>query len=312
MKHLKGMNEMYSEQYAQYVSMIEETIEKLLPEVKDICPKEAGTMPKLLCESMRYSLLAGGKRVRPVLLLAACEMLGGELEQAKVPAAALEMIHTYSLIHDDLPGMDDDDYRRGRPTNHKVYGVGHAILAGDGLLNFAYESLLANAAKYPENLKGQVLAAKAIANRAGVCGMIAGQSLDLSSEHMEPDAERLLYIHTHKTADLLTAPLMAAAYIAGADEQQIKALERFGYCLGIAFQIDDDLLDVEGDAALLGKQTGMDAQRGKLTWPALMGVEASRERSARLWDEAEEAISIFGERAWFMRGFAAQMRTRKH
>ena len=303
---------MYSEQYAQYVSMIEETIEKLLPEVKDICPKEAGKMPKLLCESMRYSLLAGGKRVRPVLLLAACEMLGGDLEQAKVPAAALEMIHTYSLIHDDLPGMDDDDYRRGRPTNHKVYGVGHAILAGDGLLNFAYESLLENAAQYPENLKGQVLAAKAIANRAGVCGMIAGQSLDLSSEHMDPDAERLLYIHTHKTADLLTAPLMAAAYIAGADEQQIKALERFGYCLGIAFQIDDDLLDVEGDAALLGKQTGMDAQRGKMTWPALMGVEASRERSARLWDEAEEAISIFGERAWFMRGFAAQMRTRKH
>ena len=303
---------MYSEQYAQYVSVIEEAIEKLLPEVEDICPKEAGKMPKLLCESMRYSLLAGGKRVRPVLLLAACEMLGGDLEQAKVPAAALEMIHTYSLIHDDLPGMDDDDYRRGRPTNHKVYGVGHAILAGDGLLNFAYESLLENAANYPENLKGHVLAAKAIANRAGVCGMIAGQSLDLSSEHMDPDAARLLYIHTHKTADLLTAPLMAAAYIAGADEQQIKALERFGYCLGIAFQIDDDLLDVEGDAALLGKQTGMDAQRGKMTWPALMGVEASRERSAHLWDEAEEAISIFGDRAWFMRGFAAQMRTRKH
>ena len=303
---------MYSEQYAQYVSMVEETLEKLLPEVNEICPKEEGVMPKLLCQSMRYSLLAGGKRVRPVLLLAACEMLGGDLEQAKVPAAALEMIHTYSLIHDDLPGMDDDDYRRGRPTNHKVYGVGHAILAGDALLNYAYESLLKNASDHPENMKGHVLAAKAIANRAGVCGMIAGQSLDLSSEHMEPDAERLLYIHTHKTADLLTAPLMAAAYIAGADEQQIKALARFGYCLGIAFQIDDDLLDVEGDAALLGKQTGMDAQRGKLTWPALMGVQASRERSARLWDEAEEALSIFGERAGFMRGFAAQMRTRKH
>jgi len=302
---------MYSEQYAKYVSMVEETIEKLLPEVNEICPKEEGMMPKLLCESMRYSLLAGGKRVRPVLLLAACEMLGGDLEQAKVPAAALEMIHTYSLIHDDLPGMDDDDFRRGRPTNHKVYGVGHAILAGDGLLNFAYESLLKNAADYPENLKGHVLAAKAIADRAGVCGMIAGQSLDLSSEHMDPDAERLAYIHTHKTADLLTAPLLAAAYIAGADEQQIKALARFGYCLGIAFQIDDDLLEVEGDAALLGKQTGMDAQRGKMTWPALMGVQASRERSARLWDEAEEAISIFGERAWFMRGFAAQMRVRK-
>ena len=305
------MKKMYSEQYGRYVSMIEETIEKLLPEQMDVCPKEEGVIPKLLCESMRYSLLAGGKRVRPVLLLAACDMLGGDLEQAKAPAAALEMIHTYSLIHDDLPGMDDDDFRRGRPTNHKVYGVGHAILAGDGLLNLAYETLLANAAAYPENLKGHMLAAKAIANRAGVCGMIAGQSLDLSSEHMEPDVERLQYIHTHKTADLLTAPLMAAAYIAGASEEQIEALRRFGYCLGIAFQIDDDLLDVEGDAALLGKQTGMDAQRGKMTWPALMGVEASRERSARLWDEAEKAISIFGDRAWFMRGFAAQMRTRK-
>ncbi|MBR5302613.1 MAG: polyprenyl synthetase family protein [Clostridia bacterium] len=306
------MNKMYSEQYGRYVSMIEETIEKLLPEQAEVCPKDEGTIPKLLCESMRYSLLAGGKRVRPVLLLAACDMLGGDLEQAKAAAAALEMIHTYSLIHDDLPGMDDDDFRRGRPTNHKVYGVGHAILAGDGLLNLAYETLLANAAAYPENLMGHMLAAKAIANRAGVCGMIAGQSLDLSSEHMEPDMERLQYIHTHKTADLLTAPLMAAAYIAGADKEQIDALRRFGYCLGIAFQIDDDLLDVEGDAALLGKQTGMDAQRGKMTWPALMGVAASRERSARLWDEAEEAISIFGERAWFMRGFAAQMRTRKH
>ena len=303
---------MYREQYGLYVSMVEETLEKLLPNSEQICPKGESEMPKLLCESMRYSLLAGGKRVRPVLLLAACEMLGGDLEQAKVPAAALEMIHTYSLIHDDLPGMDDDDYRRGRPTNHKVYGVGHAILAGDGLLNFAYESLLKNAMDYSENLAGHVQAAKAIANRAGVCGMIAGQSLDLSSEHMEPDTERLQYIHTHKTADLLTAPLMAAAYIAGASEEQLDALRRFGYCLGIAFQIDDDLLDVEGDAAVLGKQTGMDAQRGKMTWPALMGVQASRERSARLWDEAEEAISIFGDRAWFMRSFAQQLRVRKN
>ena len=205
----------------------------------------------------------------------------------------------------------DNGVMRGRLTNHKVYGVGHAILAGDGLLNYAYECLLENAAAYPENLRGHMLAAKAIANRAGVRGMIAGQSLDLLSEHMEPDAERLLYIHTHKTADLLTAPLLAAAYIAGASEEQIDALRRFGFCVGIAFQIDDDLLDVEGDAALLGKQTGMDAQRGKMTWPALVGVAAAKERSARLWDEAEEALGIFGERAAFMHGFAAQMRTRK-
>lgn len=301
----------YHEQYSRYVGMVEETLDRLLPETDEICPKTGDVIPRHLCESMRYSLMAGGKRIRPVLLLAACEMLGGDLEQAKMPAAALEMIHTYSLIHDDLPGMDNDDYRRGRLTNHKVYGVGHAILAGDGLLNYAYECMLENAAAHPENLQGHVLAAKAIAGCAGVRGMIAGQSLDLLSEHMEPDAERLLYIHTHKTADLLTAPLLAAAYIAGANEAQIDALRRFGFCVGIAFQIDDDLLDVEGDAALLGKQTGMDAQRGKMTWPALVGVAAAKERSAHLWDEAEEALGIFGERAAFMHGFAAQMRTRK-
>jgi len=301
----------YHEQYSRYVGMVEETLEHVLPQTQEVFSKNSGVMPKLLCESMRYSLLAGGKRVRPVLLLAACDMLGGDVEQAKVPAAALEMIHTYSLIHDDLPGMDDDDYRRGRLTNHKVYGVGHAILAGDGLLNYAYECLLANAAAHPDNISGHVLAAKAIANRAGVTGMIAGQSIDLSSEHMEPDADRLQYIHTHKTADLLTAPLMAAAYIAGANKEQIEALERFGWCVGLAFQIDDDLLDVEGDAAVLGKQTGMDAQRGKMTWPSLVGVQQAKERSAQLWDEAEKALEIFGEKAWFMHGFAQQLRTRK-
>jgi len=301
----------YHEQYSRYVGMVEETMERVLPQSEAVFAKDGSVMPAHLCESMRYSLLAGGKRVRPVLLLAACDMLGGDVEQAKVPAAALEMIHTYSLIHDDLPGMDDDDYRRGRLTNHKVYGVGHAILAGDGLLNYAYECLLENAAAYPENLGGHVMAAKAIANRAGVKGMIAGQSIDLLSEHMAPDADRLQYIHTHKTADLLTAPLMAAGHIAGAGEEQMKALERFGWCVGIAFQIDDDLLDVEGDAAVLGKQTGMDAQRGKMTWPALVGVQAAKARSAELWDEAEKALEIFGERAWFMHGFAQQLRARK-
>ena len=301
----------YNEQYSRYVGIVEETLEKLLPQTEAVFSVQGEAIPAHLCESMRYSLLAGGKRIRPVLLLAACEMLDGELEQAKAAAAALEMIHTYSLIHDDLPGMDDDDYRRGRLTNHKVYGVGHAILAGDGLLNFAYECLMKNALDYPDNLMGHVRAAKTIANRAGVCGMIAGQSIDLLSEHMTPDQDRLAYIHTHKTADLLTAPLLAAAYIAGADEAQIEALKAFGWCVGIAFQIDDDLLDVEGDAALLGKQTGMDAQRGKMTWPALMGVEASRARSASLWAQAEEAIACFGEKGWFMREFARQLKNRK-
>ena len=302
----------YREAYSRYVGIVEETLEKVLPATQAELPEENDVLPAHLCETMRYSLLAGGKRVRPVLLLAACDMLGGNIEEAKVAAAALEMIHTYSLIHDDLPGMDDDDYRRGRLTNHKVYGVGHAILAGDGLLNFAYESLMRNALAYPERITQHVKAASVIAGRAGVCGMIAGQSIDLLSEHAEPNVETLAYIHRHKTADLLTAPLMAAAFIAGANEEQIAALDRFGACLGLAFQIDDDLLDVEGDAAQLGKQTGMDAQRGKMTWPSLYGVEESRKKSAALWQEAEEAISCFGEKAWFMREFAAQLKNRKY
>ena len=300
----------YNEAYGRYVGMIEETIEALLPQTDGVCPPD-GEIPAHLCETMRYSLLAGGKRVRPVLLLAACEMLGGDLAQARVPAAALEMIHTYSLIHDDLPGMDDDDYRRGRLTNHKVYGVGAAILAGDGLLNYAYECLMHNALAYPQNLAGHVRAADVIARRAGVSGMIAGQSIDLLSEHMEPEAGRLQYIHAHKTADLLTAPLLAAGCIAGADEAQMEALSRFGSCVGLAFQIDDDLLDVEGDAQEMGKQTGMDAQRGKMTWPVLFGVAQSRARSQELWSQAEEALAGFGERAWFLRAFAGKLRNRK-
>ncbi|MBP3427343.1 MAG: polyprenyl synthetase family protein [Clostridia bacterium] len=301
----------YPEQYSLYVDLVEKTLERLLPEQEDLCPKETGVIPAHLCESMRYSLLAGGKRVRPVLLLAACDMLAGSTEQGEVSAAALEMIHTYSLIHDDLPGMDDDDYRRGRLTNHKVYGVGHAILAGDGLLNYAYECMLADALRWKDNLENHVKAAQAIANRSGVAGMIAGQSLDLLSEHMEPDAQRLGYIHMHKTADLLTAPLIAAAYLCGADEEKMQALSRFGACVGLAFQIDDDLLDIEGDAAQLGKQTGMDAQRGKMTWPSLVGVDAAKARSRELWDEALAALDVFGDAAWFMRGFAQQLRERK-
>ena len=301
----------YPEQYDQYLHMVETTLERLLPQTQDACPAQGG-MPAHLCETMRYSLMAGGKRVRPVLLLAACEMLGGSLEQACVPAAALEMIHTYSLIHDDLPGMDNDDYRRGRLSNHKVYGVGHAILAGDALLNYAYECMLRNAMEHADNLAGLVRAAEAVAQRAGVGGMIAGQSLDLLSEHEAPSLERLEYIHMHKTADLLTAPLLAAASIAGADEPQLAALTEFGRCVGLAFQIDDDLLDLEGDAALLGKQTGMDAQRGKMTWPALAGAQAAREKSRELWDCAGEALACFGERAWFLREYARRLRGRKN
>lgn len=300
----------YHEQYRRYVVMVEETIERILPQSGEDCPADGG-IPEKLCEAMRYSLLAGGKRVRPVLLLATCEMLDSDIRQALVPAAALEMIHTYSLIHDDLPGMDNDDYRRGRLTNHKVFGEGIAILAGDGLLNYAYECILKNGLQFGDNLAGHMRAAQEIARRAGVSGMIAGQTIDLLSEHREPNEATLHYIHMHKTADLLTAPLMAAAYLAGADEKQRAALLQFGACVGLAFQIDDDLLDVLGDAKALGKQTGMDEQRGKMTWPSLVGVEAAKARSRELWTQAEEALNCFGEKAWFLRAFAEALATRK-
>ena len=247
-----------------------------------------GEIPSLLKEAMLYSLDAGGKRLRPAMLLAACEMLGGNIETAMPFACALEMIHTYSLIHDDLPAMDDDDLRRGRPTNHKVYGEGMAILAGDGLLHASMELML-RAAAGMSDLRG-VRAAEAIARRSGVTGMVAGQVIDVTGEGKTPTEETVHYIHAHKTADLLTAPLEAGLILAGAAGKQLEAGMRYGYHFGMAFQMIDDLLDVIGDEKLLGKQTGMDAQRGKLTWIAIRGVEGTREDAAVHTKMACEAV----------------------
>ena len=267
--------------------------------------------PEKLKQSMAYSLLAGGKRLRPSLCLQAAEMLGGSEADAMPVACALEMIHTYSLIHDDLPCMDNDDMRRGRPSNHIVFGESGAMLAGDGLLSLAFETMLNAGLTIAPHAPRYYEACAEVARGAGVSGMVAGQSIDLLSEHREPNEATLQYIHTHKTADLLTAPLLAAAYIAGADEKAISALETFGLCVGLAFQIDDDLLDVLGDAKDLGKQTGMDAQRGKMTWPSLVGVEAAQKKSRELWTRAEEALSVFGDSAWFLRAFAEALAKRK-
>ncbi len=299
----------YEAQNARYVARVEEGLRALLPEAQ--AAWETGKIPEGLCQSMRYSLLAGGKRVRPVLMLATADMLHVDPQEALCPACAIEMIHTYSLIHDDLPGMDDDDLRRGKPTNHKVYGVGAAILAGDGLLNFAFECMLQNALRYPQHLQGHVRAIEAIAVRAGVTGMIAGQSIDLLYEHRQMDEAALSYVHQHKTADLLTAPLLAAACIAEADEHIMHALEAFGHSIGMAFQIQDDLLDIEGDAASLGKATGMDAERGKMTWPALYGVQRAHAMADALWTQAIASLEEFGDRAAYLRAFVQNLRARR-
>ena len=251
-----------------------------------------GEIPAGLLEAMEYSLLAGGKRLRPALLLMACDMAGGNVEAALPYACALEMIHTYSLIHDDLPAMDNDDLRRGRPTSHKAFGEDVAILAGDGLLSAAMELML-RAACAMDDLRG-VRAAHAIARRAGVTGMVAGQFVDVTQEGTAPTEDKVSYIHAHKTADLLTAPMEAGLMLAGATDEQMRAGAAYGYHLGMAFQMVDDLLDVVGDAAALGKNTGMDAALGKLTWVALRGVEETRRDAAEHIRLACGALKCFG------------------
>ncbi len=253
--------------YQEYQQMIEAALSGQLASL--------GEIPALLFEAMDYSLSAGGKRLRPVLLLAACDTLGGDLNDALPFACALEMIHTYSLIHDDLPAMDNDDLRRGRPTNHKVYGEGMAILAGDGLLSAAAELVLRTAVRMGD-LRG-TRAAEAILRRAGVTGMVAGQVMDVTGEGSEPTPEKVAYIHLHKTADLLTAPIEAGFILAGATEEQVAAGCEYGKRLGLAFQMVDDLLDVEGETAVLGKTIGKDAAVGKLTWVAVHGMEKTRQ-----------------------------------
>ena len=287
--------------YEEYRALVERSLGPVLESLGDI--------PERLLEAMEYSLLAGGKRLRPVMLLAACEMAGGEAETVLPFACALEMIHTYSLIHDDLPAMDNDDLRRGKPTSHKVFGEDLAILAGDGLLNAAAE-LMARTAVEMGDLRG-IRALEIIMRHAGVTGMIAGQTRDVLSEGEAPREDLVAYIHSHKTADLLEAPMEAGLALAGAEEQQIRAGFEYGLHLGLAFQMTDDLLDVTGDAALLGKNTGMDAALDKLTWVALKGVEGTA-RDAE--EQVNLAIRALDSMPWdtsFFKELAQGMTSRK-
>lgn len=266
--------------YADYQAMVEAALPRQLASL--------GAIPEPLYRAMEYSLEAGGKRLRPVLLLAACEMAGGSVETAMPFACALEMIHTYSLIHDDLPAMDNDDLRRGKPTSHKMFGEALAILAGDGLLNAAGELMLRSAIGMSD-LRG-TRAAEAILRRSGVTGMVAGQTMDVLGEGGEPTLEKVTYIHLHKTADLLTAPIEAGLLLAGATDAQVTAGAAFGQHLGMAFQIVDDVLDVQGSAAVLGKSIGKDEAQGKLTWVAARGVEHARKDAAEQVGLAIQAL----------------------
>jgi len=266
--------------------------------------------PEVLRESMKYSLLAGGKRLRPVLAMASYEACGGKGRDILLGASALEVIHTYSLIHDDLPAMDDDDLRRGRPTNHKVYGEAIAILAGDGLLTEAFLMLLEN--EGPVSRDNIVSALKELAVAAGPAGMVGGQVLDVLSENTSPDAERLDYIHEHKTGALIRASVRMGAIMAGADQGALDSLTRYGVSLGLAFQIVDDILDVRGDEKELGKPVGSDEDRNKMTYPALYGIEKSMVRAEELIGEALGSISSFGDSAEPLRAIADYIIRRTH
>lgn len=270
----------------------------------DECIKENELIEKSIYSAMRYSLLAGGKRLRPVLSLAVCDMLGGSIEEVTPFACAIEMIHTYSLIHDDLPAMDNDDFRRGRPTNHKVYGEALAILAGDGLLNMAFELMLNSTSNNCNNIENKVKAMAYIAKASGVRGMIGGQVVDIESENTEVTVETLEYMHRCKTGALIKAPVVSAAIICGASLEEQQKLEKYAEGIGLAFQIKDDILDVEGNIEKLGKKVGSDAANKKTTYVSLYGLEKSKQMLKNTTEEAIRNLEGFGTKAAFLKELA--------
>jgi len=259
---------------------------------------------------MRYSLFAGGKRVRPILAIAAAEALGAKTAGLLPIAGTLELIHTYSLIHDDLPAMDNDDFRRGRPTCHKVYGEAMAILAGDGLLNMAFEAL-----SDPRRLKTVpprqlVSITREIAVASGVFGMVGGQVVDMESEGKDVDLPTLEYIHTHKTGALIRASVRVGALYARASEKRLKALTRYGEMVGLAFQIADDILDITGTQEEIGKDVGSDLKRDKKTFPSFYGLAESRRRAHEVAGHAVDALREFDRKADPLRELAKYIVTR--
>jgi geranylgeranyl diphosphate synthase type II len=245
--------------------------------------------PDDLSQAIRYSLLAPGKRLRPILVLMAAEACGTSSDEAMAAACAVEMVHAYSLVHDDLPAMDDDDLRRGQPTCHKKFGEALAILAGDALLTLAFETLAREV--HPASVAAACCGV--LAGAAGLCGMVGGQVDDCMGRLEHGSIETLESIHNRKTGEMIRASLKLGALVAGADDTRLDALDQYGRRLGLAFQITDDLLDVRGEEDTVGKRVGKDSQRGKLTFPGLLGLDQSYQRAERLIDEACEAIELF-------------------
>jgi geranylgeranyl diphosphate synthase type II len=297
---MKTIENNFQTTFKEKQKKVDAFLEQALPSEK--------TPPEIIHKALRYSVLAGGKRIRPILCLASCEALG-ENEDIAIPfACAIELIHTYSLIHDDLPCMDNDDFRRGRPTSHKVFGEAIAVLAGDALLTLAF-NWMAHAENILPELK--IRAIQDIATASGTQGLVGGQVADLTFQGQEIDAEKLLYIHTHKTARLIEASVKAGAIIGEVSESSLKALSQYGLNIGLAFQITDDLLDVTGNADKMGKAVGKDAQLAKATYPGLFGVEVSRQMAKECIQKALQAIDFLENKGNFLRGISTLIQERQ-
>lgn len=289
---------------------LEQKTEQMETVLKQYLPKEEG-YAKTVMEAMNYSVLAGGKRLRPTLMWETAALFGDVGEAIYPFMAALEMIHNYSLVHDDLPAMDNDEYRRGRKTTHVVYGEGMAVLAGDGLLNYAFETAASafDMAKSPEDYHRIGKAMQILAGKAGIYGMIGGQCADLNAEEMQEQIseEMLLYIHEHKTAALIQSAMMIGAILAGASGEETASLEKCAYNIGIAFQIQDDILDVTGNQEVLGKPIGSDEKNHKLTYVSMHGLKESKEQVEELSKEAVAILSSFPKRNLFLEQLVEQL-----
>jgi len=284
-------------------AVVDEALEAFLPEAE-------GPAVDVI-KAMRYSLFAGGKRLRPILCMAGADTAGGE-ERAVLPVAcALELIHTYSLIHDDLPVMDDDDLRRGKPTSHKVFGEAVALLAGDGLLTEAFRLMSATEPVGRVTPQAIIRVMGLIGDAAGYRGMVGGQVVDIQSEGTRVSPELVRFIHTRKTGALITASVTSGAILGGGDPDQVAAITAYGEGIGLAFQISDDILDIEGDSETMGKGVGGDTQRGKATYPSVHGLPEAREMALEAVDGALEAIKIFDDRADPLRHIAKYIIERK-
>jgi geranylgeranyl diphosphate synthase type II len=292
---------------------LQEKKEKVDSALEKYLPKKEGFALNLH-KAIQHSLFAGGKRIRPILSIASFEAVGGTGERILPFACALEMIHTYSLIHDDLPAIDNDDYRRGQPTCHKVFGEAIGILAGDALLTEAFKLMASQPSKdHPSSHGGLILdLINEVAQAAGVLGMVGGQVVDIESEGKEVDLPTVQYIHTHKTGAMILASIRVGAKLGGANEEMLKALTRYGESLGLAFQIVDDILNVEGEADLMGKKTGSDVSKGKATYPSVLGVEESKRRAKELVRLAVDALKPLGPEADPLREIARFVVAREH